>query len=782
MKFVISCLLLLGSFSIHAQSINIGVISDFEPSPNLEGVINRVVREIDQTTGALQAALLDTAILGVTDIESAQRYYDQLGGRVDIVLSLGSVTTKGLSLVNDLSIPVVALGIIDPTLQEIPYVNGTAGKKNFTYIWPTRDLEIELATFNKIHDFRNVAVFVDEKAALTVNEQKVQNLIDSLTTQLNTAITIIPIGTDTEQLVDQLPAEIDAAYFTVMFSQSESQIQRLINQLNERKIPTFSGNAQLLEYGVLGSMANENDLDQLIRKLAIMTDEIISGSDLAQMPVTLDTKQNLYVNIATAKKIQLPIPFEVLFTATLLGNDDEAGKTYTFEEIAEKSLAANLDIQVSYQDITLSEMQVKLARANMLPSLDAGLTASQINEERANAAFNSPERALTADLTFTQLIYSEQAVAAIKIAKYLEKAQEYNTEAEVLRVLLETYTAYLNVLSAKTNVLIQQENLLNTRKNKDLADIRVNLGASSNADLYRWESELAFATQSVIDAQTTLLSAKLQLNTLLANTLEVEFEVEDVSLEDELFTDFRESQLAEVVNTPQSLQIVSDFLVTESQYQNPNKKALLENIYATQRQLTQNKRLFYVPTVALQAQTSQILERGGVGSTIDASAMALGMTEFQENSWSAGVSLSLPIIDGRARRVSIQQSKIQLDQLGNSQTLLDQNLELGVRAGVLDLLRATTNIQNSKSASESALENFELVQENYKQGQVTITQVIDAQQAALEARLASAFSIYEYIQAHLQLEFNLGFFMILMPEDQLQDFNNRLQQYLSNQN
>ncbi|MEM9831119.1 MAG: TolC family protein [Bacteroidota bacterium] len=782
MKFAISCLLLLSSLSTHAQSINIGVVSDFEQSPNLEGVINRVVREIDQTTGALQVVRLDTTILEVADIESAQRYYDQLGGRVDIVLSLGSITTKGLSLVNDLSIPVVALGIIDPTLQEIPYVNGTSGKKNFTYIWPTRDLEIELATFNKIHDFKNVAVFVDEKAALTVNEQKVQNLIDSLTTQLNTAITIIPVGTDTEQLVDQLPTEIDAAYFTVLFSQSESQIQRLINQLNERKIPTFSGNAQLLEYGVLGSMANENDLDQLIRKLAIMTDEIISGSDLAQMPVTLDTKQNLYVNIATAKKIQLPIPFEVLFTATLLGSDDEVSKTYSFEEIAEKSLTANLDIQVSYQDIALSEMQVKLARANMLPSLDAGLTASQINEERANAAFNSPEKALTADLTFTQLIYSEQAVAAIKISKYLEKAQEYNTEAEVLRVLLDTYTAYLNVLSAKTNVLIQQENLLNTRKNKELADIRVNLGASNNTDLYRWESELAVAIQSVIDAQTTFLSAKLQLNTLLANTLEDDFEVEDVSLEDELFTDFRESQLAEVVNTPQSLQVLSDFLVTESQHQNPNKKALLENIYATQRQLTQNKRLLYVPTVALQAQTSQILERGGVGSTVDASSMALGITEFQENSWSAGVSLSLPIIDGRARRVSIQQSKIQLDQLGNSQTLLDQNLELGVRAGVLDLLRATTNIQNSKSASESALENFELVQENYKQGQVTITQVIDAQQAALEARLASAFSIYEYIQAHLQLEFNLGFFMMLMPEDQLQDFNDRLQQYLNNQN
>ncbi len=782
MKFAISCLLLLGSFSIQAQSVNIGVISDLEQSPNLEEVINQVVREIDQTTGALQAVRLDTTILGVADIESAQRYYNQLNGQVDVVLSLGSITTKGLSLLNDLPVPVVALGVIDPLVQEIPYVNGTSGKKNFTYIWPTQDLEIELAAFSKIYDFKNVVVFIDENAVLTVNDQKAQNLIDSLTTQLNTAITIIPVGADTEQLVDQLPAEIDAAYFTVLFSQGESQIRLLINQLNERKIPTFTGNAQLLEYGVLASMANENDLNQLIRKLAIMTDEIISGSDLAQMPVTLDTKQNLYINIATAKKIQLPIPFEVLFTATLLGSDDEVGKTYSFEEIAEKALKANLDIQFSYQDIALSEMQVKLARANMLPSLDAGLTASQINEERANAAFNSPEKALTADLTFTQLIYSEQAVAAIKIAKYLEKAQEYNTEAEVLRVLLETYTAYLNVLSAKTNVLIQQENLLNTRKNKDLADIRVNLGASSNADLYRWESELAFATQSVIDAQTTLLSTKLQLNTLLANTLEAEFEVEDVSLEDELFTDFRESQLAEVVNTPQSLQVLSDFLVTESQHQNPNKKALLENIYATQRQLTQNQRLFYMPTVALQAQTSQILERGGVGSTIDASAMALGMTEFQENSWSAGVSLSLPIFSGQSRRAAVQQSKIQLDQLGNSRTLLDQNLELGVRAGVIDLLRATMNIENSKLASESARENFELVQENYKQGQVTITQLIDAQQAALEASLASAFSIYEYIQAHLQLEFNLGFFMMLMSEDQFQDFNDRLQQYLNNQN
>ncbi|UII31448.1 TolC family protein [Fulvivirga ulvae] len=782
MKFTINLVLLFSMAGAHAQTLKIGVITDFEQSPTLSIIIDQMIHEIDQTTGVSRKTSLEATFFGIFDIESAQTSYRQLDGKTDLIIAVGSISAKGLSLMSDLPVPVIALGIIDPGLQDLPYINGTSGKRNFTYIWQTRNLEKELEAFYKIHDFKSVVVFADEKAASTVNKQKARNLIDSLSEKLNTELSIIPVGSDLEQVVDQIPANTDAAYFTVLLSQPESQIQLLINQLNQRKIATFSGNSRLMDNGVLGTMTNENDLQQVIRKLAIMTDGIVSGSELSFMPVTLDTRESLYVNIATARKIQLPIPFEVLFTATIIGDDESAIETYSFEEVAEKALAANLNIQISYRDVEISKVRVKSARSNVLPSIESGLTASQINEKRANAAFNTPEQSLTAGLTLTQVIYSEQAIAAIKIARYLQQAQEYNTEAEVLRVLFDTYTAYSNVLSAKTNVLIQRENLLNTRKNKELAAIRVDLGASNNTDLYRWESELAIANQSVIEAQTTLLSAKLQLNTLLANNLDSEFEVADVSLEDDLFKAFSQGPISKVIKTPESLRIVSDFLVAESQRQNPNKKALTENIHAANRQLEQNQRLLYTPTIALQAQTSQVLARGGAGSILDAQAMALGMTELQDNSWLVGVSLSLPIFDGFGRKAAIQQSKIRLEQLDYSQTLLDQNLELGIRAGVLNLVSASTNIRYSQSASESALENFELVQENYKQGQVTITQLIDAQQTALEARLAAAFSIYEYIQAHLQLEFSAGSFIMLMPEDQLQDFNNRLQQYLNNQN
>ncbi len=782
MKFVISLVLLVSITPGWAKPFNVGVITDFEQSPKLELIINQMVREMDQITGVSRKISLEATSFGMFDLESAQTSYRKLASQVDLVIAVGSISAKGLSLMGELPVPIIALGIIDPGLQEIPYINGTSGKQNFTYIWPTRNLENELEAFHKIHDFQRVVVFVDEKAASTVSEQNARNLIDSLSGKLNTELSIIPVGADLEQVVDQIPVKTDAAYFTVLLSQTESQIQLLIDQLNQRKIPTFSGNARLLDYGVLGTMTNENDMQQVIRKLAIMVDGIASGSDLSSMPVTLDTKDNLYVNIATARKIELPIPFEVLFTATIIGEHAGAVRSYSFEEIAEKSLASNLNIQISYQDLALSKVRVKSARSSVLPSIESGLTASQINEERASAAFNAPEKSLTAALTFTQVIYSEQAIAAIKISRYLQQAQEHDTEAEVLRILFDTYTAYLNVLSAKTNVLIQRENLSNTRKNKELATIRVNLGSSNNTDLYRWESELALANQSVIEAQTTLLAAKLQLNTLVANNLEPEFDIEDISLQGDLFKAFSQGPLADIAKTPQSLRVVSDFLVKESQRQNPNKKALIENVNAANRQLTQSKRLLYIPTVALQAQTSQVLGRSGAGATLDASARALGVTELQNNSWFAGISLSFPIFDGFNRKAVIQQSKISLDQLDYSQTLLDQNLELGVRTGVLNVLSTNTNIRFSQAASASANKNFELVQENYKQGQVTITQLIDAQQTALQAELAAAFSIYEYITAHLQLEFNVGFFIMLMPDDQVQDFNNRFQQYLLNQN
>jgi outer membrane protein TolC len=190
--------------------------------------------------------------------------------------------------------------------------------------------------------------------------------------------------------------------------------------------------------------------------------------------------------------------------------------------------------------------------------------------------------------------------------------------------------------------------------------------------------------------------------------------------------------------------------------------------------------LLYVPTVSLQAQASQVLARGGEGSSEPETGMPAIGSGLQDNAWFVGAGLSYPIFSGFSRRINKQRTQVQLDQLDISNTNLDQNLELSIRASTVSLLSATTNLSFSRQSAESATKNFKLIQNNYKEGAVNITQVIDAQQAALNAQFGAAISVYEFILANLQIEYSVGFFSMFSTEEDLEDFQNRFLEYISN--
>ncbi|MGI9547856.1 MAG: TolC family protein, partial [Flavobacteriaceae bacterium] len=423
--------------------------------------------------------------------------------------------------------------------------------------------------------------------------------------------------------------------------------------------------------------------------------------------------------------------------------------------------------------ISLAIQDVKSARTNMLPTLDLGVNASQIRFEQATELLDLPERKVTGQLALDQVIISERAFAGIRIASYLQKAQEFATQAEILDVLLNTYFEYFSVLASKTVLNIEKENLENFKTNLELARIRVDLGTASRAEILRWESEVAAANQSVVEASTNLLAAKFQLNTSLANTLEEEFEIDDIGIADELYMQFRDNAFSSFVNNRKDLKIVVDFLVDESTRNNPNKQFILEQIKAVEREKIQNKRVFYTPNIALQGQMQQVLLRGGRASG--------NSLNIPNNTWSIGVGLAFPIFDANRRKVDYQSSKIQLEQLANTREQLDQQLELAVKTSVLSVVSTSTNIEFSKTSADNAVANFELLRDKYQAGDINITQLIDAQQTALGAQQRYAVAVYDYIQSQLQLEFAVGFFSMFTTPAEQQEFNNRYFEFLNNQ-
>jgi len=760
--------------------VKIGVITDLPKSDYIELLVDSMIYEIDQTTGVNRRidAPESLRVFNISSEKEAEDAYNDIDA--DLIITVGGTSTKGLSKIQNLSTPVIGIGVVDPTLQDIPYENGKSGKVNFTYILTARDLISEIKSFQKIAEFSNLTIINDPTIGKSIDPFQGKVLLDSLSNSLGIKVSMAPANANVSETLEKL-GNPSAVYMSPLLGKEDSYIQELSDYFIENEIPSFSSSRLHVDLGILGCSSGENGRKQVIRRIAVIADGILSGTTKAsENYVALNIGEDIFLNVGTARKLKLSPPFEVILTVNLIGENDLERKEYSFNEIAELAIRNNFDLKISYNDIDLSELDIRSNRSFILPDLSAGLTAFQINEERANAAINSPEQSLSLDLVLTQVIYSEEALAAIKISQYLKAAAEFETESDVLDVLLDTYGAYLNVLSAKTNLDIQRQNLENSKTNLELAKIRVNIGSSNNADLYRWESEVANATQTLIEAQASLLSVKLQLNNLLANSLERDFKVKDIGLEDELFRFFKDSPISSLITSPNDLNRASEFLIQESLKQNPNKKRLLENIKATERQLQLNKRLFYVPTVAIQAQVSEVLARGGEGSENPEPGTPTFGTGLLDNSWSVGATLTYPIFTGFNRNVNKQKSLVQLEQLDYSNQSLDQALDLSIRTSSINLLSNTTNLKYSKISAENAERNFELVQNNYREGTVNITQVIDAQEASLGANLQAAISIYDYIFANLQLEYSVGFFSMFLTEEEIIEFNNRFLEFQTN--
>ncbi|MFY0601599.1 MAG: TolC family protein [Cyclobacteriaceae bacterium] len=766
-------LLVLVTSQAYSQDVRVGIVSDFEKGPAIDSMFQAIISELDRTAGyGINILHIEDEIsFNNKTLSQAQSSYRKLSPEVDLILLFGSVSTKGALGVGSFSKPTIGLGIVDPGLQDLPFVNGKSGLKNFSYIWGSKDFGKELLEFRRLTSFNNLAILVNEASTVTFNDQKGKALIDSLGGAFSSTISIVPISKDVQKSLSGLSQDADAVYLSELNGRTSADIKQIADELKRKKLPSFSGTQSHVNNGVLGSISNDNDFGQVIKRLSLMVDGALSGEPLSEMPVAINFKETFNLNLQTAKEIDLYPSFDVLFTANFVGQSESNLPTYSLDQIMIKALENNFDIQLTNLDIALAEQDVVAAQSSVLPDLGLSISGSQANPNSGNNF--SPERQALAQLSLTQVLFSEEAIAAIKISRLVKKAQEYQTEANVLNVLLDTYMGYFTVLSAKTDRVIQRDNLRNSQTNLEIAKTKASIGAASKADVYRWESEVANAKQALVRAETAVSSAKLQLNTFLTNVLEDEFDIEDVTIDDEVYTSLRDDPVSKLVNGPRDFKRVSDFMVMESLQSNPNKLFLLENLKTAERLKLQNSRLLYTPVVALQAQGGRTLYRGGQGSE------APQGFEFVDYPWQVGISLSYPIFQGNFRKANLQKSVIQLEQLNYSNTQLDQSLELLVRTNLLETLNATTNIEFSKVASENAQSNFDLVKDNYKQGTVTITQLIDAQRAALQARLNYSLSIYQYVQAQLQVEFSLGFFTRIASKDQIDGFEERFIQFMS---
>ena len=673
---------------------------------------------------------------------------------VDIVLVLGVLGTNCGCIITDLPKPVLAPFVLDMDLQGLPSREGASGVPNLSYTAFPSTIRRDLETFRQIAPFLKLAILTNLHYQMAMPALG-RNLV-RIADEMDMEIVNIPVGDSADQTLRDLPADVEAVYLAPLLHLPTPEFDRLLQGFIDRRLPSFSLFGRMdVERGVFAGLMPEDTFLRLARRVALNVQRILLGEDAGTIPIAFQAQARLSINMATARAIGVWPPFHLLGEAELLNEEAvEVERRLTLEKAVQEALAANLDLAAKERAVAAGQASVRSARAALLPQVELSSLGRIIDDDRAAASFGSEsERKLTGTASLTQLLFSEPAWARYTARKHLQESRVQEREGIFLDVALDAAVAYFNVLRARTFERIQKENLGLTRSNLELAQIRQSIGISGPAEVYRWESQLASSRQAVLRAAVLHKQARQALNRLLHRPLDEPFVTEEVGLDDPLLTT-SDPRLARHIRDPYHFGLFRRFLVAEGLAHSVEIRGLDAAVAAQERKLASAKRAWWAPTAVLSAEVTESLAEDGTGTQGPALPAPLAgiLPEVDDTSWTVGVKVSLPLLEGGGRSAEEREALESLEQLRLERAAVRERIEQRIQAEAIDTEASFPGIELSRDAAEAARKNLDLVTDSYSRGVVSILDLIDAQNAALVADQVAANAVYDFLVDLMEIQ------------------------------
>jgi outer membrane protein len=338
----------------------------------------------------------------------------------------------------------------------------------------------------------------------------------------------------------------------------------------------------------------------------------------------------------------------------------------------------------------------------------SGGTATQLVRTEVHGA-NAPR---SVGATVTQTLFNGQQTAnRTRAAESQVSASREGLRVLEQSVLLSAATIYMDYLRDSAIVEVQKSNVRVLEQTLKQTNDRFNVGEVTRTDVAQSEAQLAAG-------KTQLLTAEANLTTTRANFRRI--------IGDEPVALAPGSPVDRFL--PPTLPGAVELGLT----QNPNVTAAMFGIDVSYLQVKVNEGALF-PTVTLQTSVQQSYEQT--------------MTIFRSFGASTVAQLSVPVYQGGAEYSLIRQSKESLTQQRlNLEQVRDQT-----RANVVtawgQLVAGKAQVQSAQAqvtASEIALNG---VREEAKAGQRTTLDVLNAQQALVNARVALVTAQHDRVVA-----------------------------------
>ena len=561
----------------------------------------------------------------------------------------------------------------------------------------------------------------------------------------------IPFNGDYEKLATDVKGETVALLGG--FSDQDKFIQ-VMDVLNNEKIVTYAdGYGTGISEKAYLSFEVDTNIQRRLRKSAISLLEILDGGSAKDQKVyVVGGEMRPVINQSVAEKIEKWPNWRTTVAAKIVGKEN-LGEELTLYSSIRKGLEDNLQLTIDKNDLNIQEYQVDAAKSSRLPQVVAAGGYKAVDQGQADAQNDVKKDNTYVGVGLKQVIWNDKLNSSVSIEKSIYNAEKENYKQSELDTVLKISTAYFNVLKLKASQSIQYSNLELTKKNLELARVREKVGYSRKSDVYRWESKLATDISKLSDSQAKLQNAKEQLMRILNNDLNTNFQPIDI-LDTEEFLGIAGLELTKKNVMDDTL----DKLIKLGLENSTEIKQIENYTIAAERKLKEANRNFYSPEVALTADYNYYMDRKGSGNLYAPDG------DPRKEAWTVGVQVSIPLLEGGERIAVRNTATEQVQKLTLQKEDVENSVKQNIRASLTDLVTAKISVETSKDARVAAVKTLELVTDSYSRGEVSITELLDSQNVAIQAKESESASKYDYYTKLMITERAVGAYHLLNPE------------------
>ena len=427
----------------------------------------------------------------------------------------------------------------------------------------------------------------------------------------------------------------------------------------------------------------------------------------------------------------------LLFLCTIGLSVNAQVTTLTLKDAVTYALQNKAEAKKAKLEVENSEYQIQEIRSRALPQISANgnLTYNPVIQTTVidGAAFNAPgttiqaafgqEWTSTAGLSLTQAIFDQAVFTGLKAAKSTRQFYQINSQLTEEQVIERVANNYYQVYVQRQKLILLDSNYVNTSKVRDIIKGQFDNGLAKKIDLDRVSVKISnISTQR----QQILNAVELQENALkfyIGMPIETQIVIPQTEFE------VTPAALTEAPNTANR----TEYLLLKKQ----------EELLIFQKKSVEAE---YYPTLSLSAGYNYI----GQGPEMPWFAKPKDGVYWSDFS-AIGLNLRVPIFTGFGTRSRVRQADVKIRTL--QEDIKDTQLSLD-----LEYKNATTQIKNSLITIENQKENMTLAGEilsntknNYLQGLASLTDLLDAENASIEAQNNYTSAILDYKLAEVAL-------------------------------